>query len=203
MCRKHRAKLIALLLGIIPMLTACDRFQQSGVGEIIGLKFGMVLSLPIKVGPRDPPVFNQDLREFYELTYPNPEFDFVGVAVTKNYPETEKIGMHFAREKVIWGAMFSKKGPCKKQDYERTLNYIKKNWSPKTLKEYVAKDATYRSISLYSPSVAWDVSCGDGIGLSLVVRDYSVLRREANPKGKELVDKSIREIELYQIRKMD
>jgi hypothetical protein len=67
--------------------------------------------------------------------------------------------------------MFGKKGPCL-----RTKDYLSKNWNITQVSEQRNKPSAgfFQQSTFMSPLVFWEVSCGSGLGLSLVVRDYSI-----------------------------
>ena len=197
-------QLFAALAGTGALVVGgCDYFKKEGVGEIIGLRFGTKMDQKIKEGPREPPIFQGDLREFYEIEFPNLEFDFVGVAVTKNSPEVEKEGIRFDREKIIWGAMLNKKGKCDLALYDKTIAYLGKKWSTDVIKETLGSQSSfYKEAFLFSPGVLWSVSCSEGSGLSLVVKDYSVLKSEANAEGRKVIEAALKEIRDISKRKM-
>ena len=186
-----------LAFGMFFVLPGCDRvFRRDGVGEFLELKFGVPLALKIKEGPREPPIFHAGLREFYEVEFPNMEFDFIGVAVTKNTDENKKEGISFKRENIIWGAMFNNKNACDEKTFIKTKNYISKNWKINTVSEFHNKpeDSFYVQNAYYSPGVIWNLSCGKGLGLSVVVYDYSVLKNEGDAGTTNVLEKHISEL---------
>jgi hypothetical protein len=173
------------------MLAGCDPgLPKDGVGEVIGLKFGVPLAAKIKVGPREPPIFQNHLREFYEVEFPNTEFDFVGVAVTRNDGASRMEGFVFDQENLIWGAMFLRNKPCEEKDFLRTRDYLARNWqvTPVGERRNKAGDPFYLDSKFTSRSAFWQISCAAS-GLSLIVSDYSVLRRAGNESTKQQVDR--------------
>lgn len=193
------------IVAILVLLVGCEYiFPKDGVGEVIGLKFGVPLDLKIKEGPRGPPVFHGYLREFYEVDFPNMEFEFVGVAVTRNDEATRKEGIFFVRENLIWGAFFSTKKPCEEKDFLRTKEYLVKNWKVQLVSEHRNKpgDGFFLASSFTSPYAIWDVSCGKNLGLSLVAADYSVLKNSGDESTREKIDKMLSEMKATFERKM-
>ena len=185
-----RAWSIALLL----LLVGCNQpIHKEGVGDVLGLKFGVPLDLKIKVGPTDPPEDYGFLKEYYEVEFPNKEFDSVGVAVTKNSERNGKAGLVFAKERLIWGAMFHKKRPCEEQDYQRIKTFLEKNWEITIVKEWREgiKASPTQKGTFSSPYVIWKLSCAKGLGLDLVVTDYSAIRKAGNESTKKNVDKTV------------
>ena len=194
-----------LAFAIFFVWPSCGRvFQRDGVGEFLGLKFGVPLALKIKEGPREPPIFHAGLREFYEVDFPNMEFDFIGVAVTKNTDKDKKEGVYFERENIIWGAMFNNKNACDENTFIKTTNYIANNWNISILSEFHNKPEDSFDIqnTYYSPGVIWNLSCSQGLGLSVVVYDYSVLKHEGDVATKQVLEKQISELLDVMKRKM-
>jgi hypothetical protein len=195
-------KLISVFSLFGMLLVGCGNNSQ-GVNEFLGLKFGTALTHPIKIGPREPPAFYGDLREFYEITFPNQEFSFVGVALTKNTADDEKEGLFFEKEGMVWAAFLNQnKFNCTESDANKLKKYIEKNYGAKVTKEDKSALPTPKGgvftqiyIYLYSPNVTWQISCTDGEfgNKSLVIRDYSVIKKSGNPKIKELIDNSMKE----------
>lgn len=206
-------KLKLLITFLFCLLLGSCGSKKEGVGEFIGLKFGVEQTHPVKEGPRGPPVFNGDLREFYEINFPNQEFSFVGVATTKITPEDEKEGLKFTKEGVIWGAFLNQNNiDCKKADYDKLKNYIIKNYGAKITNESItdtpignSKILTQHYGYLHSPYVAWQVICSSGEygGKTVVIRDYSVLKRFGNEKLQKVVDDSMKEAQEILKRKID
>lgn len=195
-------KKLLVIIFCVQILVGCGKNNQ-GVGEFLGLKFGTELPHPIKVGPREPPAFYGDLREFYEITFPNQEFSFVGIALTKNTSEDEKEGLFFEKEGVVWAAFLNQnKFNCTEAEANKLKKYIEKNYGAKVTNEDKSSSTTVNGgqftqiyIYMYSPYVTWQISCTDGEfgNKSLVIRDYGVIKKFGNPKLKVLVDKSIKE----------
>jgi len=207
-----RFKSLSALIALALVLMACGQ-KKEGVGEFLGLKFGIALDHPIKEGPRDPPIFNGDLQQFYEISFPNQEFNFVGVATIKNNPIDEKSGVIYSKEGAIWGAFFlQNKTNCTRVEYDKLKTYITKNYGATLVQEDIS--ATPRSsggtfhqmyATLLSPYASWSISCTSGEfgNRTLVIRDYNVLKKYANEKGKELLAKAMREAQEIQKRKLD
>jgi len=194
-----------VVLLLVFFLQGCDPIQpRKGVGEVIGLKFGVPLELKIREGPREPPIFNGDLREFYEVEFPNMEFDFVGVAVTKNTDESRKEGFEFTREKIIWGAMFLEKGSCEEKDFLRTKEYLSKNWKITPSGEHRNKpgEPLFLQSTFVSPDAIWQITCGAGLGRTLIVRDYSVIKREGNDAVRKQIERMMSDVTETLKRKM-
>lgn len=198
----NMVKLISLFSLLGMLLVGCGK-NSEGIDEFLGLKFGRTLTQPIKVGPREPPAFYGDLREFYEITFPNQEFSFVGVALTKNSAEDIKEGLVFEKEGLVWAAFLNQnKFNCTESDAIKLKKYIEKNYGAKITKEDKSSSPTVDGrlftqiyIYLYSPYVTWQISCTDGEfgNKSLVIRDYNVIKKSGNPKIKELIDNSMKE----------
>lgn len=196
---------IIILLELFLILSGCDRiFRKEGVGDFIGLNFGVPLTLKIKEGPREPPIFHPELVEFYEVDFPNMEFNSVGVAVTKNSTKNTKEGIRFKRENIIWGAMFNNKNACNEENFNKAKNYISKKWRVVPINESKNKpgEPYFVNNTYYSPGVIWELSCGEGLGLSLVIYDYSVLKKEGDSQTRKLFEKQIFELLDVMKRKM-
>jgi len=188
-----RAWSIALLL----LLVGCNQPTQKhkeGVGDVLGLEFGVPLDLKIKKGPTDPPDDYAYLKEYYEVEFPNKEFDSVGVAVTKNSEKNDKAGLVFAKERLIWGAVFNKNRPCEEEDYQRIKAFLAENWEITIVKEWREgiKASPILKGSFTSPYAVWKLSCAKGsLGLDLAVTDYSAIRKAGNESTKKSVDKIV------------
>lgn len=208
----NKIKLLALPILLSIILGGCGKSGE-GVNEFLGLKFGQAQTHPVKEGPREPPVFQNDLREFYEITFPNQEFSFVGVALTKNTPEDTKDGLTFEKEGIIWAAFLNQnKFNCTEADLNKLKKYIEKNYGAKVTNEKKTvtpmpngKSFTQIYTYLYSPYVTWQISCTDGEygDKTLIIKDYSVVKEYGNPKLKKLVDDSMKEAMEILKRKID
>gem|GEM_PF-3455240 len=194
------------IVTVIVLLVGCDLVRpKSGVGEVLGLKFGVPLNLKIKEGPRGPPAFYSALREFYEVEFPNMEFEFVGVAVTKNGEAGRKEGFEFLQENLIWGAYFSNNNKkCSEADFLRTTEYLAKNWNARIISDYRGTPDSgfnYHDSTFTSPNVIWNVLCSDSSQV-LVVMDYAVLRKAASDNTKKKIDQMLSELNAAAQRKM-
>ena len=183
---------------VIVLLVGCDLLRsKSGVGEVLGLKFGVPLNLKIKEGPREPLMFYGGLREFYEVEFPNMEFESVGVAVTKNDEAGRKEGFEFLQENLIWGAFFSnKKKICSEADFLRTTEYLAKNWNARLISDYRGTPDTkgdYHDSTFTSPKVIWNVFCSSSSQV-LVVMDYAVLKKASSDNTKKKIDELFSEL---------
>jgi len=190
---------------MLALLVGCDQIRpKEGVGEVLGLKFGVPLNLKIKEGPREPPWSARFLREFYTVDFPNMEFEFVGVAVTKNDDASRKEGFVFNQEDLIWGAFFSTAKPCDEKDHVRTKEYLAKNWKTTLVLETRHKpEESYLVMSaLTSPNVSWLITCAAVAGLELIVQDFSVVKNAGNEKIKKGIDKMLSEENAKLQRKM-
>lgn len=181
---------IALLL----LLLGCEQpFQKHGAEDVLGLKFGVPLDLKIKKGPTEPPEYYRYLKEFYEVDLPNKEFDFVGVAITKNSEKNRRAGLVFSEERLVWGALFRNSKRCEEKDYLRIKEFLAKNWKITLVKDVRggSKKSPEMKTTFTSPDAIWKLSCTDVDGLDLAVTDYSVLRKAGNDKTKQNVDKIV------------
>ncbi|MFY9327464.1 MAG: hypothetical protein WAO76_05515 [Georgfuchsia sp.] len=178
---------------VLLLLLGCSKqFHGEGVGNVLGLKLGVPLDLKIKYGPTDPPDSYGYLKEFYEVDFPNKEFEFVGVAITKNSEKNLKAGLVFSEERLIWGAYFHNHKPCEEKDFLRTKDYLSKNWAITPVREYgseAGKSPYMKKGTFMSPSVIWKISCTSDLGLDLAVTDYSALRKAGNASTKKNIDK--------------
>lgn len=207
----NKYKLISILI-LSGFALSCGQ-KQDGVGEFLGLKFGVAQTHPVKDGPRDPPVFENDLGEFYEITFPNQEFSFVGVSLTKNNPADEKQGLSFNKEGMVWASFLNQnKFNCKQADVDKLKKYLEKNYGAKVVKETKtvtpmreAEPFTQISVYMFSPYVSWQIRCSDGEygNKTLIIRDYSVLKKYGNDKVKSMVDESMKEAGEILKRKID
>ena len=198
----NKLKLIALSILFLAIGVGCGK-KSEGVNDFLGLKFGQMQTNPVKNGPREPPAFENSLREFYEINFPNQEFSFVGVALTKNTPEDIKEGLFYEKEGMIWASFLNEnKYNCTEVDSNKLKKYIEKNYGAKITKESKTitpiregKPFTQIYVYLYSPYVTWQIQCTDGEygNKTLIIKDYSVLKKYGNPKLKQLVDDSIKE----------
>jgi hypothetical protein len=185
-----RAWSIVLLL----LLAGCDQpLHKDGVDNVFGLKFGVPLDLKIKAGPTEPPEYYGYLKEYYEVDFPNQEFDSVGVAITKNSDKNRRAGLIFLKERMIWGALFHKKAPCEEKDFQHIKEYLAKNWKITPIKEDRSgpKESPSLTSTFSSPDAVWKISCMKNYGLDLAVTDYSVLRKAGDDTTKKNVDKVV------------
>lgn len=195
-------KLTAISILFLVTGVGCGK-KSEGVNDFLGLKFGQAQINPVKIGPREPPAFWNDLREFYEINFPNQEFSFVGVALTKNTPEDIKEGLFFEKEGMVWASFFNENNyNCTEADSNKLKKYIEKNYGAKVTKEDRTVTPTLNGQKLtqiytylYSPYVAWQINCVNGEygNKTLIIRDYSVLVKYGNPKLKKVVEDSIKE----------
>ena len=187
------------------LLSSCAEFNKSGVGTFLGLTFGDKNTNPIKVGPRNPPFLAPTLSEFYEIDFPNLEFDFVGVALTKNSDSAKKAGITFKKEGLVWGAFFSNTRTCGQAEFDKTINYIKKNWKVTHHSESTVNVENSQikvlTASLLSDQVFWRVECFETSQV-LEIQDFSVLEASSTAEGKNAVRKIWNDLKEIASRKM-
>ena len=198
---------LGFIILIVQYISGCTFSGHDGVDSFLGLEFGKELSYTATRKEDGPPMLARSLNPYYEIDYPNMEFDTVGVALTEFIPAEAEQGYKFKNKKVIWGAAFlnkKNKNPCTQAEYEKILDSIKKNHELKLVKEH-ANQTTYSKVrydydkwtSFYSKGALWTIICSDTTK-AVVVEDYSVLIRESdNDKTRALFKKSLENIESY------
>lgn len=171
--------------------------------DFFGIKIGTFNNYYVIEGPREPPVFKQYLREYYQIqtdihTLKNPYH--VGIAVTSNQGKwSEKY--QYTKENIIYAANIWSKEPCMKNNkfYEldkylheklgfshkdRLATVQKHNW----LQFDYRKANNLESASIYC----------DGIGEEEINIEYintGTARKYLNPESKKNLDKELVELQ--------
>ncbi len=188
---------LCFIIFIAQLISGCNVFERNGVNNFLGLEFGKELTHVITEKDKGPPSLAPGLKPYYEIDYPNMEFDTVGVALTENLQSDTDQGYKF-KNKVIWGAAFlnkKNKNPCTQIDYDKILNSIKRDYQLKFVIEHAGKGETKLKYDFdkwtvfYSKGALWTVICSDTTK-AIVIMDLSVVIRESdNEKTKNLFKK--------------
>ena len=183
-----------LFVLFISTLVIFSRFsnEERDSFTLIDITTGSNDLYPIIDGPREPPVFYPDLREFFEIDYPNAEYEKVFIARTGNHPADVELGFEF-EEGYIWALFLTNDREngfaCEAGD-EREKRVID------TINKRLGNPVQYRleeTEFLSKGGISIEYTCDSLRDELLVVRDYNVLIDHGNDKSKDLIRELILE----------
>ena len=177
--------LIVLVISILAIFYSFYDEQRESFA-IIDITIGSNDLYPIIDGPREPPAFHPDLYEFFEIDYPNAEFEKVFIARTGNHPADLEEGYEF-EEGYIWALFLMNdrdNGMACEAGDERESRVI--DTIDKRLGNPV-RNRVENTEFFSQKTIAVEYTCESLRDELLIVRDFSVLIEHGNEKAKNLI----------------
>lgn len=177
--------LLVFLTSILATIFSFSNEQRDSF-TIIDITTGSNDLYPIIDGPREPPAFYQDLREFFEIDYPNAEFEKVFIARTGNHPEDLKEGYEF-EEGYIWALFLTND---RDNDFACEAGDDREKRVIDTISRRLGNPERSRISEtefLVKGGISVEYTCESLRDEVLVVRDYNVLSDYGNDKVKDLI----------------
>jgi hypothetical protein len=181
--------LLVVFISILAIFFSFSNEQRDSF-TIIDITTGSNDLYPIIDGPREPPAFYPDLREFFEIDYPNAEFERVFIARTDNNPADLEEGYEF-EEGYIWALFLSNlssnETACEAGDErkKRIIDTISRRLGNPDRSSVVGTEI------LVKGGISVQYTCESLRDEVLVVRDYNVLSDYGNDKAKDLIREMI------------